>query len=67
MNDELRRVEQLIVVVDVDTVENLEIRLEYLFRYLHHIYDRGIAPSIVTEEVLETLLSTFEFHFSYFR
>ncbi len=52
LNDQLRRVERLIDVVDVDTVENLEIHLECLFGYLHHIYDRGIAPSIVRSSKL---------------
>ena len=51
LNDELKR---SLDMVDVDTIENLEIRLERLFGYLHYIQDHRIAPSVVTDEILET-------------
>ncbi len=47
LNDELRRVERLIDVVDVDTLENLKIRLECLFGYLHHIMMVVLLPVLL--------------------
>lgn len=55
LREEFVRAERILSSHDVDTIENLQTRLECLYGYLIHIHDNDLASNVVREEVLETL------------
>ena len=57
VSDELTRIERMLLVSDMSTVEILQIRIERLYGHLLYIHGNCLAPSVVSEEFLEKLRS----------
>ena len=52
---EFRRAEQILPTHEIDVMECLIIRLEWQYGYVIHINDNGLAPTIIEEQLMETM------------